>query len=324
MYRKVPCLLSSATVAAVRGVKAAPVEQELERIDSTRFLVIGYAVSRIKKGNSDMQIHRALILSVIVLAAAGCSEAPENRALERKSTGALADFAAADQMVAQKASNPFLALTHNFHIRHTENDIRERFEATVALCGQEDFFGCTLVDASLNEGRHYPSANIQLRIRSQGLAQLVAAAAEGGEIAAQNSRAEDLTEAVMDTDTRLEMLRSYRERLQALESRAQDDIDALIKVSSELARVQSDIERMEGSRNTLQRRLDLDLVNIHLYADEEDNYMAPLSRALDGFVYNLSSGVSGLITTLAFTLPWAIALLLVFTVLRWLWRRRRA
>lgn len=260
----------------------------------------------------------ALILSVIVLAVSACSPPPE----PGSAGPGLADFAAAEQMVSQKAANPYLALSHDFRIKQAAADIRERFEATVALCGQDNFFDCSLINASLHEDRVYPGARLQLRIRNSGLAQLVAAAAAGGEIASQNSWAEDLGDAVMDTDARLEMLRSFRGRLQALEDQANDDIDALIKVSSELARVQSDIERMEGNRSNLQRRLDLDLVTIHFYADQEDSYLAPVSQSLDRFFYNLASGLSGLITALAFSLPWAIALLLAFGVLRWLWRRR--
>lgn len=271
----------------------------------------------------NMKKHLALALGLIALVTSACSDTRDGSSLERAAAAPAAHFAAADHMVAQKASNPYLALSHDFRIRHAENAIRERFNATVALCGQENFFDCTLIHASLHEDRQYPNATIQLRIRNQGLTELVTAATAGGAVVSQVSRAEDLTEAVTDTETRLEMLRSYRERLQALETRAQDDIDALIKVSSELARVQSDIEHMQGNRNNLQRRLDLDLVNLYFYTDAEDDYLSPLSESLDNFVYNLFSGASGLITTLAVTLPWALALLLLCSLVRWLWLRRR-
>lgn len=230
---------------------------------------------------------------------------------------------ASDQMSAQKASNPFLALEHYFRIEQPEDSIRERFEATVKQCGQPDFYGCTLIDASLNEDDYYVSASIQVRIRNEGVSPLVATAAEDGEITSQNSRAEDLTEAVMDVDKRLEMLRSYRERLQALEARAGDDVESLIKVSSELARVQSEIEQVQGNREHLQKRLDLDLLNIQLYADSQDDFLAPITQAFDRFLYHLASGTSSIVTAIAWTLPWLLALFLVFFAFRLLRRRRK-
>ncbi|MGQ9425352.1 DUF4349 domain-containing protein [Gilvimarinus sp. F26214L] len=228
---------------------------------------------------------------------------------------------AADRMTAQKASNPYLALEHYFRVRLAEDLIRSRYEATVERC-KEDFFGCTLVDASLHEDRYALSANIQVRIANPGVEGLMETASEGGEIASQNSRAEDLTEVVTDTEKRLEMLKSYRQRLEALESRAADDIESLIKVSSELSRVQSDIERIEAQRKNLQKRLDLDLLNIHFYTETEDQVFTPVRQSLERFVYNLFVGVSGIITGVARALPWVVALLLLGTLLRWIWRRR--
>ncbi|MEX1034032.1 MAG: DUF4349 domain-containing protein [Cellvibrionaceae bacterium] len=164
---------------------------------------------------------------------------------------------------------------------------------------------------------------MRVRIKNEGVDPLITIAARNGEIASQTSRAEDLAESVMDTDKRLEMLRSYRERLQALEASAAEDIESLIRVTSELARVQSDIEQAESNRANLQRRLDLDLLNIHFYADSEDNVLAPIARALDRFFYNLASGASSIITSVALFVPWIVVLLLGFFVLRWAWRRRR-
>lgn len=226
-------------------------------------------------------------------------------------------------IAAQRDRNPYLAFEHYYRVRLQEDLIRSRFQATVDQCTMEGFFGCTLVEASLDEEREYISASVQLRIESEGVAPLVSIAAEDDEIASQYSRAEDLAEAVMDTDKRLEMLKSYRERLEALESRAAGDIESLIRVSSELAKVQSDIERVEGTRTDLQKRLDLDLLNIHFYADSEDDLIAPIARALDRFLYNISAGASSIINAIAWALPWAASLLLTFFFLRWLWRRTR-
>lgn len=228
-----------------------------------------------------------------------------------------------EMITAQKARNPYLAFEHYYRIELPEELIRSRVEATVEQCTGEDFFNCTLVEASLNEDDRYVSGTIRLRIKTEGVDPLIATASEGGEVASQSTRGEDLTERVVDTEKRLEMLTSYRERLRALEDSAAGDIESLIKVASELARVQSDIEQLQGERAQIQKRLDLDLLTIHLFADSADDFLAPLRRAVDRFLYNLSAGTSSIITALAWTLPWIVSLLVLFVILRWAWRRKR-
>ncbi|MCW8193554.1 DUF4349 domain-containing protein [Proteobacteria bacterium 005FR1] len=260
----------------------------------------------------------------VLLTACSGEQGPSPRGMEMASAPEAAQrMVASDRMAAQKAENPYLALEHYFRIELPEDAIRERFEATVERCAQENFYGCTLVDASLNEDDYSMSANIQVRIQTEGVDPLISTAAQDGEITSQNSRAEDLTEVVTDVDERLEMLRSYRERLQALEESAAGDVESLIKVNSELARIQSEIEQLQSNRDYLQKRLDLDLLNIHLYSDRRDNFLAPIEEAFDRFIYHLASGTSSIVTAIAWALPWAIALALIVLVFRLLRRRRK-
>lgn len=263
-----------------------------------------------------------LFLFALLLTACNGEQGP--RGMEMASAPAAESrLMASDRVAAQKARNPYLALEHNFRIELPEDAIRERFEATVEQCAQEDFHGCTLVDASLNEDDYSMSANIQVRIQTAGVDPLISTAAEDGEITSQSSRAEDLTEAVMDVDERLEMLRSYRDRLKALEENAAGDIESLIKVNSELARIQSEIENFQSNRDYLQKRLDLDMLNIHLYSDRRDDFLAPISEAFDRFFYHLASGTSSIVTAIAWTLPWALGLMVVVLLIRLARRRRR-
>jgi hypothetical protein len=98
---------------------------------------------------------------------------------------------------------------------------------------------------------------------------------------------------------------------------------SLIKMNAELVRVQAEIEQVQGSREFLQIRLDLDLLNIHLYSDRQDNIFAPISEAFDRFFYTLSTGASSSIIAIAWTLPWLVGLVLLLGILRLVWRRRR-
>lgn len=266
----------------------------------------------------------ALLLPLLALSA--CSRDAPSPPAERRlemSAPRESQLMVSDQVAAQKADNPYLALEHFYRIELPEDLLRSRFKATVDRCFDDDSFACTLVDANLNEEEHFTSANIQVRIQTAGVEPLISTAARGGDITSQSSRSEDLTKTVMDVEERLAMLRSYRERLQTLEARAADDIESLIKVNSELARVQAEIEQVQANREFLQKRLDLDLLNIHLYSDRRDNILAPISEAFDRFFYTLSTGASSIIFAVAWTLPWLVGLALLAGILRLVWRRRR-
>ena len=49
---------------------------------------------------------------------------------------------------------------------------------------------------------------------------------------------------------------------------------------------------------------------------------SPIRRALSDFNGNLSSGIAGTLTGLAYLLPWSLILALIWWLARKLWRRR--
>jgi hypothetical protein len=150
----------------------------------------------------------------------------------------------------------------------------------------------------------------------------------GGRVSRHETSAEDLAVPVADADRQLEMLTRHRARLEELQSRRDLNIDQLIKLSQELAQVQTSIESLTAQRAQLQKRIDTELLTIHLVvtAAARASLQTPVRDALRSFWSTMGQGFADTIDIIAAGLPWllfvAIPLLLLGRFL-WRWSGRR-
>jgi hypothetical protein len=151
----------------------------------------------------------------------------------------------------------------------------------------------------------------------------VALAASGGEVASRNTSAEDLQGPIRDTAKRLDMLRSYREKLLALEGKVGNNAEALIKLSQELATVQSELEAASGVEAGLMERVNMDLLNISIQSRSQRGFWSPVKRSARDFGSNLSEGIASAITGAAYLLPWSLILFVFGLLVRKVWKRVR-
>ena len=152
---------------------------------------------------------------------------------------------------------------------------------------------------------------------------IIAIASSKGKLIQQSTRVEDLAKPVLDNVQRLNMLESHRDNLLVLQEKAKDNVDSLIKVSSELSRVLSEIEQAKGQEAFLSQRINMEVVNIQYQVRLSRSFWKPISNSLSGFSNNLSDGISGTIVAVAYLLPGAILFVVVFSAVRFVWRRRR-
>ena len=153
---------------------------------------------------------------------------------------------------------------------------------------------------------------------------IIELATEDGEISSQSTHVDDLKGEVTDNAKRLEILTDYRKRLESLNERTVEDIDSLIKIAQELSKVQSDIEKATGDKVNLLQRIQRDIVNISFQVKENKSIFGPVGEAISDFAYNLSDGVSIAVTVIAYLLPWIAIFVLLFFILRMLWRKFKA
>ncbi|HEX5055645.1 MAG TPA: DUF4349 domain-containing protein [Gammaproteobacteria bacterium] len=259
-----------------------------------------------------------------VLAVAGCGESGHMSDMtQMKQMGVAAEYApAAPALASQRERNPYLAYEHNVTIEVDEDELQASFLSTVKKCIDDVANACEIHYSDLTSG-DYPSAQIRVRIKKEGVEGLIQTASEHNEITSRNVSAEDLATPIMDNEKRLRMLESYQKKLIELESRSAKDIESLIKISSEIAKTQSDLEAAKGENEYLMKRVNLDIVSINFVTDEADSFLKPIGDALENFVYNLSKGIAGAITVVAFVIPWVAVLIGLFFLWRRLWPGRK-
>lgn len=257
-----------------------------------------------------VMFRKYLILFLIVAAVASCA----NKQVETE--------AKSDSAILKGQEAKYLAYEHSISIDVKEENLSDAFKTTVDACLKDKDNNCTILDSKISTGR-YPSANIRLRIKPEGVKGIIAVASGKGKVVQESTHIEDLAKPVLDNVQRLKMLESHRDNLLSLQQTAKDDVESLIKISSELTRVLSELEQAKGQEAFLSQRINMDIVDIHYRVNLGRSFWKPIFISLSGFSNNLSDGISGTIVAVAYLLPGTIIFIFVFAVVRFLWKRRR-
>lgn len=222
----------------------------------------------------------------------------------------------------QREKDSYLSYEHFFTIDITTENLSESYKETIATCIKDEKFGCTILDSRISTGK-YPSAQIRLRIKPDGVKDIIKIASDEGKVVQESTHIEDLAKPIIDNKQRLDMLESHRKRLLALQEKAADDIESLIKVSSELSKVQSEIELTKGEKYFLHQRVSMDIVNLKFQVKYYRSFWRPIRESLSDFTNNLSDGISGTILAAAYLLPGLIVLFVMFATIRFMWKKMR-
>lgn len=265
-------------------------------------------------------IVKSSVLALLVLSALqGCSRPYASSDIGYSSAAAKEAVAGAQQ----PARGKYLAYEHSVTVDAAEGEVKPLLDKLVAACHADVANQCTLLASGVQGGRE-SSANVRVRIKRPGVDKLVALAAAGGEVASRHTAAEDLEGPIRDNAKRLDMLRSYQQKLQALEAKSSNNVEALVKLSQELASVQSELEAATGAEARLLERVNMDLLNISIQSRTQRGFWSPVKRSLSDFGSNLSEGIASAVTGVAYMIPWALILLVVGALARKLWRKVRS
>lgn len=255
---------------------------------------------------------RYLLILMIVMGSASCSAEKKKVALE--TTG--------DSAMRSRQETKYLAYEHSVTVDVKEESLSQAYKSTLDACSNNKENECTILDSSISAGT-YPFASIRLRIKPEGVNGIISVASSKGTLIQQSTHVEDLAKPVLDNAQRLKMLESHRDNLLALQEKAKDDVDSLIKISSELSRVFSDIEQAKGQEAFLSQRINMEVVNIYYQVRLNRSFWKPISNSLSDFSNNLADGISGTIITVAYLLPGAILFVVIFSAVRFVWKRKR-
>jgi hypothetical protein len=214
-----------------------------------------------------------------------------------------------------------LSRQHSVTIEVAESDLHSSFQRLSDRCTADSANHCTVLQSDVSSGQ-FPSGLIKLRIDPKAVEDLIGFAAGLGRLEHRSTQVEDLADAIQDTQSRIEMLTTYRKQLLELQAKAGTNIDAAIKVASELSTVQSNLEQANGKAAYQAKRTTTDVVTIYFSVTEQKAFGRPIRDAVRDFFGNLSEGISQAITAVAYILPWLLVVIPGLYLVRFLWRRR--
>ena len=135
------------------------------------------------------------------------------------------------------------------------------------------------------------TATVQLRVPPRALDETVRALSALGEERARRLSSEDVTDQVVDLETRLATQRAGVERVRALLAEA-DALGEVVQIESELTRRTADLEALQARLESLTTRVDLSTVVLRLDARD-----GPVVGEALGFGDGLRGGWDALVTT---------------------------
>jgi hypothetical protein len=149
--------------------------------------------------------------------------------------------------------------------------------------------------------------------------------ADLGEEQSRALRTDDVTETIVDLDSRIASQKASVDRTRALLSRA-ERIGDIVTIEGELARREADLGSLQAQKRSLADKVTLSTITLHLIGPKA----APKNEEATGFLAGLSSGwdafvttANALLTAFGAMLPFLIAIGAPVGLLVWYLRRRR-
>lgn len=169
-------------------------------------------------------------------------------------------------------------------------------------------------------------AIIVLRVPTAKLDSVLDRAQDEGEVVRITADEQDVTETVVDVDSRVESARASVERIRSLLSEA-TTIGEVVRIESELSRREADLESLLAQQRSLANQTALATLSVTVLAP---NAVEPPPEDTTGFLPGLQRGWDALVgvvvvalTTIGVLLPFLVVAALVLGPIAAVWRRRR-
>ncbi|KAF1054207.1 MAG: hypothetical protein GAK43_01004 [Stenotrophomonas maltophilia] len=243
----------------------------------------------------------------------GCSGGHEG---ERAAAGA-----AAFQGEQAKAGSA-LAYEHQVGIRLPVERIDPQLSAAREACSSERFGPCDLLGIRQEGDERHRSAQLVVRIAPDAVEKMVALAASGGELQRRETRAEDLAQAVADTQRTRERLERQYQTLQSYQNRKDLSVADLLALAKELASVEEQLQVSSQTAAQQQRRITSNLLTLDFSSEyQRDGRWQRIAEAFGNSLDNLTEGTVNAVEVSATGLPLLIVLVIAALIVRALWRR---
>ncbi|TWE10994.1 uncharacterized protein DUF4349 [Pseudomonas sp. AG1028] len=253
---------------------------------------------------------RFLTTALALLALVGCSPSGDGRA------------PAGAALLGETAQpGAFLAYEHSVGIRLPVEQVEPRLAAVREACSSQRFGQCDLLGIEQSQGA-YQAASITVRIVPAGVEPMVGFAGDGGELQSRHTRAEDLAQAVSDTEQQRQRLERQRKTLLQYQARTDLSVSDMLAMARELADVEVQLAGNAQQSAQQQRRLTTNLLTLSFSTDGEPvGRLARIGAAASGMLDNATEGATEAIRLLGYGIPFVIILFPLALLVRWLWRK---
>ena len=254
---------------------------------------------------------RSLLLAVLVALSAvpGCDKKAVSPAPSPPVSGEAA------------RAGTMLAYEHAIRIRVPSGEIPARVTAVRDACTASKFGACSLLSMQESGGDYRGEGSITVRIVPEGVEPLAQLAAKDAIVTSRETNAEDLADAVDDTQQRLATLARQREKFEALEKRPNLAVSDQMMLSKELATLEVQIEAATNVSQQQRRRIETNRVAFVFMEAGDSSRAARIKEVFSGFWDSLLEGVADALEYLGHGIPFLLLAFPLALTWRWLWRR---
>ncbi|MEV6212943.1 DUF4349 domain-containing protein [Kitasatospora sp. NPDC051914] len=231
---------------------------------------------------------------------------------------------------ANAADHRFIAYTGRIVLEVKADDKGGAAEAVRRVAADT---GGYVGSESLSDGRGGQGAGrLVLRVPSARYQQVMEQLAGLGTVVSRSSEADDLTQQVVDTESRMKTQQASVDRVRALLAEAKS-LSEVVSLEGELTRREADLESLKQRQQELASQTSLSTVTVELrrpatappVAEKEDSGLwASVGRAFAGGWHVLLAVVRGVLVTLAALAPFLVVLAPVAWLVRRAVKRRPA
>jgi len=179
---------------------------------------------------------------------------------------------------------------------------------------------------TINDDRS--EVHLQLRVPAEKFTSTLDALAKLGTEEARSTSTEDVTEAIVDVDARIESQKASVTRTRALLAQARN-LGEIVSIEAELAKREAELASLEARKRRLADLTSLSTLTVHLLGPDAEAPTTPAPKD-PSFLDGLEAGwhaflgaMNVLLVVLGYLLPFAVVLGLPIFVLVWFARRRR-
>ncbi len=169
-------------------------------------------------------------------------------------------------------------------------------------------------------------AVIVVRVPTTKLDSVISRAQDEGDVVRITADEQDVTQTVVDVDSRVASARASVERIRSLLSEA-TTIGEVVRIESELSRREADLESLLAQQRSLADQTSLATLSVTVLAP---NAVEPPPEETTGFLPGLQRGWDALVgvvvvalTTIGVLLPFLVVLALILGPIAAAWRRRQ-